>query len=78
MTYERGSTMYRLASKQILELAVQKQIQDLPDSEADCVLKTSTAASFDGCVASAALNQQDLAWEGRTQGIGLSHSEICL
>ena len=30
--------MYRLASKQILELAVQKQIQDLPDSEADCDL----------------------------------------
>lgn len=78
MTYEWGSMMYRLVSRQILELAVQKQIQDLPDSEADCVLKTSAAASFDGCMASAALNRQDLAWAGRALGIWLSHSEICL
>ena len=78
MIYERGSTMYRLVNKWILELAVQKQIQDLPDSEADCVLKTNAAASFDGCIASATRNQQDLAWEGTAPGIGLSHSEICL
>ena len=64
--------------KQMNFRTVQKQIQDLPESDADCVLKTNAAASFDGCMASAALNQQDLAWEGTALGIELSHSEICL